>query len=289
LRKGVNAQRLDAFIASVGRRSFMVPLWFEQLRLENGIFQEAVVPRAPRTIAQVNFNSWPVVDLIPSNLIDDGNGVFQILTDDALSGSAGYAWMRTAEGGPATMQTESAAINTSASNGWEASEVLDIDAVTFEIFAKVGAGGSGVWNLFFQGAVVDSGGDSIDFYFETGLNFSNQPYVDAYYYDTENTYTPNDSDTGFTSFVFPRDVWTHIAIVMDGLNFRCYVAGQLVRSFSASSGPVFGMRRHSFQYFWMGTNYGAPSNAPNVYIDSARAHSGALYSGASFTPPTAAF
>lgn len=59
LRKGVNAQRLDAFIAAIGRRSFMVPLWFEQLRIEG---QAAV-----DTLSLFNFNGSRIVDQVSSN------------------------------------------------------------------------------------------------------------------------------------------------------------------------------------------------------------------------------
>lgn len=241
------------------------------------------VPDDPRTIALVRFESVPLVDEIATNQANPSNGLYQLSTISPISGSTYSAWMRTSGGSAVNVQTETDVINNS-SVGFVADHVLGIDGVTFEMFARV-ASGSGNWNVFFQGAVVDVDGNSIDFYFEARQAFGNPETIDAYYYDTENTYSPNDSDTGSNPFAFPRDQWVHVAVVMDGLNFRAYVGGTLVRSAAATSGPALGLTQHSFQYFWMGTNFGSPS--PNVYIDSARASSGALYTGSSFTPPTA--
>jgi hypothetical protein len=245
------------------------------------------LPAIPRTIAQINFETEPPVDLVASNRNASGNDPYQLSTISPITGSTYSGWMRDARDGlsSCSFQTETSAID-GPSVGFEADKVLGLDGVTFEMFIRV-ASGAGYWNAFFQAAVVDADGNSVDFYFQTGSALFSAAYLDAYYYDTEGLYTPNDSDTGFQSFTFPRDQWVHVALVMDALEFRCYVAGNLVRSASATSGPPSGLANMSFQYFWMGTNF--PSPAPSVYMDSARARSGAIYSGSSFTPPTAQF
>lgn len=238
---------------------------------------------AAAALALLNFDAWPLVDDVSPNVVSVEAWVdsADVVATPTVGSSSGALKLH-------DFGNNGQALDTSP-NGWDIGTALTETAYTVEFFLRrdgsTSLGGSSGWSVnvyvqFYDATWSENSELLLDIYNVPTAPTNGQARLFAYLDGW-----PHYSDGNYIeAYDLPDSEFTHIAAVVDGMNLSVYAGGvRIINETLLGTGFPSGLTfigASVSQYTYSG------ETAPR-YIDSVRVSDGALYSGASFTPPTA--
>ncbi len=222
-------------------------------------------PLGARTIAQLDFDAWPLVDNVSGHStthfsLTSGS----VVSSPVISGSTNsIALVNGSECETTPNSTDPA---------------LGVDGLTFEGFIRRSPGGSGNWYV-----ELGAWTTALRIFVDIGFSATNSDYLEAQFYDCTIYSTGADN---VVSYALPDDTWVHVAACIDVDKFRVFVGGTRVVNESITVVDPAGLAACSFSL--LSASFSHSGGGDTVYVDSLRMRAGALYT-VDFTPPTAQF
>jgi hypothetical protein len=228
-------------------------------------------PSGDRTIAQLDFDAWPLVDNASGHVISIHAGMTSanVVSSPVVSGSSGALVLP---------------------NGWYAETdtlstdpALAADGMTLEAFIRRAPGGSGNWNFLISGSVKIPGSTYIGYDLAVGHDGTHGDYAEAFRYSVDTDFGGDGTDT-YVSYTLPDDTWVHIALALTSTKFRAFIAGTRILDEDVTmTGDL-----STCSFSLMLAKFNHVGGGDTAYFDGLRCRAGALYD-VDFTPPTAQF